>query len=130
MSSPRKGVATLGVPHEDVVDPVDADAALVALDDLAHEALDPALAELLGRLALVRVLVGRGDDLDVVLGVELAVADRDEELLLVLDLELVEDAAHLPLVLEELGRADPRLVELPLEELLAEALALVPLLGP
>ena len=57
-------VAALGVAHEHVVDPVDADRALVALDDLAHEAREAPLAELLRRLGSRALLVGRRDDLE------------------------------------------------------------------
>ncbi len=125
----RQGVAALGVADEHVVDPVDPDRPLVALDDLAHEPREAPLAQRLRRPALPALLVGRGHDGDHVLGVDLPVADRHEHLLEVLHLQLLEDALHLGVALQELRRADPHLAELALEELLAEALALVALLG-
>jgi len=63
-----------------------------------------------------------------VLGVDLAVADADEELLLAADLDGLEDLLELAVVLEELVERHAPLVELALEELAPETERLVALL--
>src|SRR5262249_1922344 len=113
----------------DVVDAVEADAAVVALDDLADEAREATLAELVGRDALRAVHRRRRDDVEDVLRIDLAVADRDEELLHVLDGERLHQLASLWIVLEQLRKGHARLWELALEELAAETKRLLALLG-
>ena len=55
-----------------------------------------------------------------VVGVDLPVADADQELFLRRDLQRLEDAPELVLVLQELAERHRRAVELALEQLLAE----------
>src|SRR5207253_1270750 len=99
----------------------------VPLDDLSHQPREAALADRLRRQAILALLVGRRDQLHDLLGIDLAVADPDEELLDVRNLDVLVDPPDLGFVLEELAGADSGVAERPLEELLAEAAALVAL---
>src|SRR4051812_4747922 len=86
------------------------------------------LAQLLRRDALRAIHRRRRDDLEDILGIDLAVADADEELVQVADAQRLEDLAELGLVLEQLRERHAALLEFALEELASELERLVALL--
>src|SRR4030095_10121520 len=83
-------------------------------DHLAHELLDPALLELGRRLAVGRLRLHRFDR---VLGVELAVTERQEELVEARLPEMLGDSLRVLLALRELCEREARGAHLGLEQL-------------
>ena len=128
----RQRVAALGVADEHVVDAVEADAAARRLPVTLRtsDSMRPSRSCSGGRRRRVAVLAAARGRRATSCGVDLAVADADEELVVARDLERLErPCARSSVVLQELGERDAALVQLPLEELAPELERLVALLG-